>query len=286
MDLSKAFDKVWRQGLLFKLESFGIRGKLLNLLEDHLSNRFQRVLLNGQESSWLPIKAGVPQGSILGPLLFLIYINDLLDGLNSIAKLFADDTSLFSVVHNLNESAEYLNLDLSVISQWAYQWKMLFNPDPKKPAHKVIFSRKKNEETHPSVFYDNIEVSRTDSQEHLGLVLDNKLTFKKHVKDKLNKVYFDVGKIKRLRDILPRDSLVTIYESFIRPHLDHGNVIYDQPNSDSFSDKIEQLQYKASLAITGAIRGTSRECLYHELGLESLSSRRWCRKICAIYKLL
>ena len=94
-DLSKAFDKVWHQGLLFKLESFGICGKLLNLLEDYLSNRFQRVLLNGQESSWLPIKAGVPQGSILGPLLFLIYINDLPDGLNSIAKLFADDMSLF-----------------------------------------------------------------------------------------------------------------------------------------------------------------------------------------------
>ena len=83
---------------MFKLESFGIRGKLLNLLEGYRSNRFQRVLLNGEESSWFPIKAEVPQGSILGPLLFLIYINDLPDGLNSISKLFADDTSLFSIV--------------------------------------------------------------------------------------------------------------------------------------------------------------------------------------------
>ena len=190
LDLSKAFDKVWHQGLLFKLESFGIRGKLLNLLKDYLSNKFQRVLLNGQESSWLPIKAGVPQGSILGPLLFLIYINDLPDGLNSIAKLFADDTSLFSIVQDPNESAKYLNLDLSVISQWAYQWKMLFNPDPKKPAHEVIFSRKKNEVTYPSVFYNDIEVSRTHSQKHLGLVLDKKFTFKKQIKDKLNKAYF------------------------------------------------------------------------------------------------
>ena len=78
---------------------------------------------------------------------------------------------------------------------------MLFNPDPKKPGHEVTFSRKENEEIHPSVFYVNVEVSRTDSQKHLGLVLDNKLTFKKHVKDKLNKAYFGVGKIKRLRDI-------------------------------------------------------------------------------------
>ena len=107
LDLSKAFDKVWHRELLFKLESFGIRGKLLNLLEDYLSNRFQRVLLNGQESSWLPIKAGVPQGSILGPLLFLIYINDLPDGLNLTAELFADDTSLFSIVQDPNESAKY-----------------------------------------------------------------------------------------------------------------------------------------------------------------------------------
>ena len=128
----------------------------LNLLKSvESSNRFQSVLLNGQESSWLPIKAGVPQGSILGPLLFLIYINDLPDGLNSIAKLFANDTSLFSVVQDPNESAKYLNLDLTVVSQRAYQWKMLVNLDPKNPAE-VIFSSKKNEETHPSVFYNNI----------------------------------------------------------------------------------------------------------------------------------
>ena len=107
---------------------------------------------------------------------------------------------------------------------------------------------KKNKETHPSVFYNNIEVSRTDSQKHLGLVLDNKLTFKKHIKDKLNKAYFGVGKIKRLRDILLRNSLVIVYKSIIRLHLDYGDVIYDL-----FSDKLEQLLYKVCLAITRAI---------------------------------
>ena len=222
MDLSKAFHEFWHQGLLSKLESSGICGKLLNLLEDYLSNSFQRVLLNGQESSWLPIKGGVPQGSFLGTLLFLIYINNLPDGFNLIAKLFANDTSLLSIVQDPNESAKYLNIDLSIISQWAYQWKMLFNPVPKKAEHEVIFSGKKNEETHHGVFYNNVEVSRTDSQKHLVLVLDNKLTFKKHIKDKLNKAYFGVSKIKRLHDILPCNSLVTTYKSFIRPHLDYG----------------------------------------------------------------
>ena len=102
----------------------------------------------------------------------------------------------------------------------------------------------------------------------------------------MNKAYFRVGIIKRFRDILPCDSLVTIYKSFIGPHLDCRDVIYDQPNYDSFSDKIEQLQYKARLAITGAIQGTSQECLSNEFGLESLSSRRWCRKLYANYKFL
>ena len=95
LDISKAFDKVWHKALLFKLKSYGVEGKAYKILKDYLSNRKQRVLLNGQFSSWLPINAGVPQGSVLGPLLFLIYINDLSDNLISESKLFADDTSIF-----------------------------------------------------------------------------------------------------------------------------------------------------------------------------------------------
>ena len=112
LDISKAFDKVWHNGLIFKLKQNGISGNLLNLLSNFLRNRKQEVVLNGQTSSWVDVKAGVPQGSILGPLLFLIYINDLADGLSSNAKLFADDTSLFSVVHNANTTAKKLNNDL------------------------------------------------------------------------------------------------------------------------------------------------------------------------------
>ena len=96
LDILKAFDKVWHEGLLFKLKSVGISGELYSLLENYLSGRFQRVILNGQHSSWKPILAGVPQGSILGPLLFLIYINDLPNELKSIVKLLADDTCLFT----------------------------------------------------------------------------------------------------------------------------------------------------------------------------------------------
>ena len=119
-DISKAFDKVCHEGLLYKLKSFGISGNLLNLIKHYLTDRSQRVLLNGQCSNWQPILAGVPEGSILGPLFFLIYINDLPDGLKSKIKLFADDTSLFSVVKNKEESTSDLTNDLDMISKWAY----------------------------------------------------------------------------------------------------------------------------------------------------------------------
>ena len=105
LDISKAFDKVWHKGIIFKLQQNGISGKLLRVLSDFLKDRKQRVILNGQFSSWTSVNAGVPQGSILGPLLFLIYINDLTDGLSSNTKLFADDTSLFSVIHDVDTYA-------------------------------------------------------------------------------------------------------------------------------------------------------------------------------------
>ena len=108
LGISKAFDKVWHDGLIFKLKQNGISGNLLNLLSNFIRNRKQKVVLNGQTSSRADVNAGVPQGSILGPLLFLIYINDLADGLSSNAKLFADATSLFSVVHNANTTAKEL----------------------------------------------------------------------------------------------------------------------------------------------------------------------------------
>jgi len=111
LDISKAFDRVWHDGLLFKLHSYGVNGSLLSLLRDFLSGRMQRVTLDGDSSTWNLITAGVPQGSILGPLLFLIFINDLPLGLESLAKIFADDTSLFSLVLDQIQSSAILNRD-------------------------------------------------------------------------------------------------------------------------------------------------------------------------------
>ena len=119
---------------------------------DFLSNRKQRVVLNGQTSPPAITSAGVPQESILGPPLFLIYMNDLHDGLTSIVKLFADDTSLFSGVHNITASAKELNEDLNKINNWAFQWMMNFNPDHSKQAQEALSSRKLQKVSHPKLF--------------------------------------------------------------------------------------------------------------------------------------
>ena len=120
LDISKAFDKVWHEGLISKLKQNGISDKLLHLIKDFQKNRKQRVVLNGQFSSWADADARVPQGSILGPLLFVIYINDLTNDLSSRARLFADNTSLFSVVFNVDASAIELNDDLVKVQDWVW----------------------------------------------------------------------------------------------------------------------------------------------------------------------
>ena len=129
---------------------------LLCLIKCFLKNRKQRVALNGHTPSWTNVLAGVPQGSLLGPLFFLIYIKDLSDQLYSNPKLFADDASLFSVVHEKNTLVKELNNDLQKISNWAYQWKMSFNHDRLRQAQEVIFSHKMTKTNHPTlIFNDN-----------------------------------------------------------------------------------------------------------------------------------
>ena len=172
-------------------------------------------------------------------------------------------------------STNILNNDLSLMSKWAYDCKMLFNPDPKNPAQEVIFSRKKQSQSHPTISLNNIHMERASYQRHLGIIIDEKLNLKQHVDNVILKVDKGISEIKKLRHSLPRKSLITIYKAFLRPLIDYGDIIYDQPPNESFCEKLESVQYKAALAITGATQGTSHEKIYKELGLESLKNRKW-----------
>ena len=190
LDLSKAFDRVWHKGLLYKHECSGISGNLLALIRDFLANREQRVLLNGKNSEWATISAGVPQGSVLGPLFFLVYINDLVDDLKSDVKIFADDTSLFSVVNDVARTAEELNSDLEIVNLWAWQWKMQLNADK---TVELIFSTKRVKPLHPPLLLGNDVVTETAEHKHLGMVLDSKLDFQSHIKEAILKARQGIG---------------------------------------------------------------------------------------------
>ena len=220
LDISKTFDKVWHEGLQFKLERIRISRNLLSVLKSFLNNRFQRVVLNAQCSNWSTVLASISQESILGPLFFLIYINNLPDSLKFSVKLFADDTSLFSTVYDSNMSADQLDKDLKN-SDWAYKCKMIFNLDLSNQAQEVIFFRKTNKISYPTTAFNTVPVARTSCQKHLGLYLDEKLNFSQHINIKISKANKGTRIIKKLSHILPRKSLVTIYKSFIRPHLDY-----------------------------------------------------------------
>ena len=237
-------------------------------------------------SLWRPVLAGAPRGSILRPLLFLVYINDLPNGLKSNANLFADDTSLFTIVKVKQESADVLNNDLSLISKWAFSWEMVINPDANKPAHEVLFSEKIIAQNYPNISLNNIQVERVSHRKHLRLILDEKLNFKEHIDSTILKVNKGIAVLKKLRYSLPRKSLITTYKALLRPLLDYGDIIYDQPHNESVCEKLKSVQYKVALAITGAIQGTSRKKIYQELGLESLRARRWYKRLSCMFKIV
>ena len=158
---------------------------------------------------------------------------------------------------------------------------MQFNPDSNKQANEVIFSRKtsSNDLSHPPIKFSNNCISKFPHQNHLGIVLDSKLNFNAPVDQKIKNCNRIIGLIRRLSITLPRNDLLTICKSFVRPYLDYGGILYDEPNNENFQNKLEKAQYRACFAMTVVIQGTSRTKLYDELGLYSLFKRRWCNKL-------
>ena len=295
LDISRAFDRVWHEGLIHKLMKNGIGGEMLNILSSFLAEREQRVIIDGKFSSWANIEAGVPQGSILGPILFLVYINDLIDEVDSEIKIFADDTFIFRIVDQ--NCTEKLNQDLDKITAWAHSWKMSFNPSITKQAVEVCFSNKPTPSTFEVLVFNGIPVKQSSDTKHLGLSLDFRLDFKKHLAEKLGNANQGLGVMKQLYKWTPRRSLEEIFKLYTRPHLDYGDIIYDIADLNKTSiftsaasnlrmEKIEMIQYRAARIITGAWQGTSREKLYDDLGWESLQNRRSVRKLCIVYETL
>ena len=179
LDVSSAFDKVWHKGLLAKLSQIGVDGFFHDLLSSYLSERKQVVVVDGEKSDVLDVKAGVPQGSRLGPLLFIIYMNDIIDNIESDILIFADDTSLFAHGPDPAVTAAQLNRDLVRISEWAAKWKVKFNPGKSKD---MIFTNKCLNNS-PPLILDEKYIERVNNHRHLGLHLSSSLDWSVQVRE-------------------------------------------------------------------------------------------------------
>jgi hypothetical protein len=280
LDVSKAFDRVWHEGLLYKLKQAGIDGKLLSWFKSYLSNRKQRVLLNGTMSDPRDIKAGVPQGSILGPLLFLVYINDIVDVTNTNIRLYADDSTLFVVDDSHQAAAQSLNRDLENITAWAKRWFITFNPSK---TESLIVSRKPQTHIEPLLF-NGVPVTEVKQHKHLGCTLQHNLKWNMHIDDITSKCTRRIDILRGLKYRLDRKCLETLYTAYIRPILEYASSVWTNCNIEQKND-IEKVQLAASRVITGAIKGTSHNKIYNESKMISTLERRERNNLVLFYKI-
>ena len=272
-DISKAFDRVWHDGLIYKLKKFGIHGDLLNWFKDYLTDRQQKVIIRGQHSELGHIKAGVPQGSIVGPMLFLVYINDLINVVGSNARLFADDTSLYIDFDDPTEAKNILDTDLLNIQNWAKQWLVNFSP-PKTKAMTVSFKKRPS----PPLRFQDTDLADVDSHKHLGLTLSKNLSWSVHISNIIKSASPMADVLRKLKYKVDRESLEKIYFSFIRPKLEYGSEIWDGCKKQD-AEMLENFQLDMARIVTGARRGTSHDLLYEELKWPLLRDRRYNKKI-------
>ena len=224
LDFRKAFDSVPHKRLLLKLEKLGVPGNVLKWISDFLSDILQCVVINGQSSEWSEVTSGVPQGSVLGPLLFILYVNDLPDQVNSYCKLFADDAKLYKELQNLDDF-ETMQDDLNKLCQWTIKWLMLFNVDKCKVMH--IGKGNPRFEYEMSDNNGNIKVLKSvDCEKDLGVYLQDNLKFDKHISLTVNRANRLIGVIKRAFSYLEEETLLVLYKTLIRPILDYGNIIW------------------------------------------------------------
>ena len=202
---------------------------------------------------------------------------------------------LFSIVKDPTISRSDLNHDLNIIYQWAHQWKMEFNPDPTEQATEVLFSCKKYSPNHPKLIFNGTDVAKVNEQKHLGLILDSRLTFERHITEKIIKAKKNLGIIKYLSNFLPIKTLDQMYKPLVRSHLDYCDITYHIPSHqnqaplgvtlNSLMEKVERIQYQAALAISGPWRGSNGSKLNEELRWESLSDRRMGRRTSQIHQI-
>ena len=284
LDIAKYFDKIWHRGLLLKCEKeFGIEGTLLQWLSSYLSDRKQRVRVGDSYSSFQTINAGCPQGSVLGPLLALIYLNDLSNKITNEVLFFADDTPLYAPHQpkNIADIQRSLQKDLDSIFAYGQVWYITFNA---KKTIMQTFTTKRNNQT-PYLTFGGEPITQVTSHKHLGLTLSNDLRFHAHINELILKVNRAMSPLYPIAKYLPRTILDQLYKIYILPYFDYCDVVYDGHLTIHDSQRLERLQNRAARLITGTPFRSSTEKLRRDLGWDTLTTRREMHRLQMYFKL-
>ena len=264
LDFSKAFDTVNHSILLDKLYHYGITGCAHSWFKSYLSNRHQFVTYNGVMSGKQMIRCGVPQGSILGPLLFLTYINDLSSACDhSQPFLFADDTNLFLSGSSICQLQQNMESDLMNIAEWLKANKLSLNI---KKTHFMVFTSKNKTPTNMELHIGGQPIEKVEHTKFLGVILDHKITWKKHINYISNKIAKGIGIIKKVRKYLNSETLISLYYSFIYPYLIYCNQVWGN-TCKSNMNSVVLLQKKIIRIICGVKPREHTDPLYIKLKL-------------------
>ena len=240
LDFSKAFDKVPHQRLIYKLHHYGIHGHLLTWIKQFLTNRTQCVMLDGQESFFTMVSSGIPQGTVLAPLLFLCYINDLSDQVVLRVRLYADDVLLYSPV---NSDCDYYNLQnhINSLLKWTQDWQMEFNPK------KCEFLRitKKKQVTQFTYYIGSCPIQEVPFIKYLGVSIDNQLTWNEHIKRITSKAISVKSFLQRNLSSCPIKVKINCYKSLVRPILEYASIVWS-PHTQLNINKVEKIQRQAA----------------------------------------
>ena len=280
LDFSKAFDKVSHCRLLHKLHYYGIQGKTNRWIQAFLSDRKQAVLINGEKSEQLPVISGVPQGTVLGPALFLLYINDLPESVSSRVRLFADDAILYRTVNSQDDSFA-LQRDLEGLEEWERSWRMDFNPSK---CSVISFTRSRSPDTYSYDLHGE-RLQRVSSAKYLGVMLSSNLSWTEHVNDVVSKANRALGMVRRNLKVAPREVKAQAYTSLVRPHLEYCSTVWD-PHTAQDTQRLEAVQRRAARFTCRQYQYTSSPSeMMTRLGWTSLAERREQARLIMLFKM-
>ena len=267
--MSAAFDKCWHKGILAKLKQAKVDRSCLDLFTSYLENRKQCTVVENVKSKFQDVTAGVPQGSKLGPLLWILYCNDIVKDIESEILLFADDTCCFATGNDPAETALILNRDLLKISDWAKKWKVTFNPGKSKD---MIFSQRKVLSNSPPLVFNTTFVERIHEHKHLGIYLSSNLSWSRQIHETCLKANRKLAVLRTVK-YLKRSTLDILYKVCVRSTLEYGLVIYYHSLTLPQANRLSQIQYRAAKLCTGALHFTSQVKLETDLAWESIADR-------------